>query len=125
MVYKILNLVTGIVEYIETSEKDAQDRLKQIQNEFLIQENYRFTVAKEITNGSDTTWVPANLDNDNEDDVYYVFNTITGQHEKMLSLSEAKMKQEQIKQNFLIECGLDKYEILDSIPTFKKTNKTI
>lgn len=120
MVYKILNLVTGITEYIETSEADAVARLKQIQDEYLVQENYRFTVNKEVVNGNDTTWMAADLDNDEEDYAYHVFNTLTGQHEKVLSLSEAKARKAQIKQDFLVFNGLDKYEILDEIPKPKK-----
>ena len=120
MVYKILNLVTGITEYIETSEADAAVRLKQIQDEYLAQEDYRFTVAKEVISGNDTTWMAADLNNDVEDYSYFVFNTLTGQHEKVASLSEAKARKEQIKQDFLVHCGMDKYEVLDAIPVFKK-----
>lgn len=120
MVYKILNLVTGITEYIETSEADAVVRLKQIQDEYLAQEDYRFTVAKEVISGNDTTWMAADLNNDVEDYSYFVFNTLTGQHEKVALLSEAKARKEQIKQDFLAFYNLDKYEILDAIPTFKK-----
>ena len=79
---------------------DADAKALEIHAESLIREAYRFTVAKEVVNGNDTTWMNADLDNDPEESNYHVFNTFTGQHELFTSLSSAKTRHEEIKAQF-------------------------
>ena len=116
MIYRIPNLITGTFEYIETNEADANAKLLENQTAYLLQENYRFTVAKEIVDGNNTTWTNADLENDPENGNYFVFNTMTGLHEKANSLTEAKQLFARIKQDFLVFVQLDKWEIVDKIP---------
>jgi hypothetical protein len=67
---------------------------------FLEQEAYRFTIAKVVVDGTNTTWMNADVNSDPEDGKYQVFNTLTGKHEECLSLSAAIMRQEEIKLQF-------------------------
>ena len=115
MFYRINNLIIKQVEYLET-ENDANIRLAEIQQEYLDQESYRFSVAKEVVAGNNTTWMNADLENDEDNNVYYVFNTITGEHEKAESLSEAKEILAKVKNDFLAFVGLDKWEIVEQKP---------
>lgn len=116
MIYSINNFITNTIDYIETNEADANAKLVENQQAFLNQEAYRFTVAKEVVNENNTIWTNADLENDAENNVYFVFNTLTGQHEKTNSLTEAKQKLEQIKQDFLVSIGLDKWNIVEEKP---------
>ena len=89
-------------EDIESANVKAQE-FKDIAS---LQEEYRFTVAKEIVNGNDTTWSNADFDNDPEDGIYHVFNTYTGQHEKFESLSLAFERKQEIKTQFMEEMSI-------------------
>lgn len=99
--------MTFLVRDLFTSEQfkfenraDAEAKAQEIHAASLIRESYRFSVAKEIVNGNDTTWMNADLDNDPEENTYHVFNTYTGQHELFTSLSAAKARNEEIKTQF-------------------------
>ena len=95
-------------EVFETTDiNEARAKLAEIKARVMEHEDYRFTVAKEIVNGNDTTWVNADLDNDPEDSNYHVFNTLTGQHELVVSLSLAKARRLEIKEQFVTEMGLN------------------
>lgn len=93
--------------------EEAKDYANPIITEFQAHEAYRFSIAKEIVSGNDTTWMSADLENDPEDSVYFVFNTINGLHEKVNSKTEAAAKLEQVKQEFLVFSGMDIREITD------------
>jgi hypothetical protein len=113
MFYKVSNL--GNVEYFD-SELAANTKLAEIQKAYLEQNDYVFTIAKEVVNGNETTWMNADLENDPEDHTYHVFNTLTGLHEETISLSEAKKLQERIKQEFIADANIDKFEIVETKP---------
>jgi hypothetical protein len=113
MFYKVNNL--GNVEYFD-SELAANTKLAEIQKAYLEQNDYVFTIAKEVVNGNETTWMNADLENDPEDYKYHVFNTLTGLHEEVMSLSEAKKLQERIKQEFIVHSNIDKFEIVETKP---------
>jgi hypothetical protein len=67
---------------------------------FIEQEMYRFSVAFEVRDGTNTTWRNADLDNDPEYGNYYVFNHTTGRHEPFEKLSEAKARREELINEF-------------------------
>ena len=78
----------------------ANAKAEEIRAVVLAQEAYRFTVAKEIVEGGNVTWMNADLDNDPEDGRYQVFNTFVGQHEPHYSLSAAKARKQQLVDEF-------------------------
>lgn len=106
MTYLVSNPITGQQFEIENLN-EAKSKLAEIKAEVLVLEDYRFTVAKETVNGNDTTWSSADLDNDPEEYTYHVFNTFTGQHELISSLSAAKARKLEIKEQFATDLGLN------------------
>ena len=106
MTYLVGNPITGQEFEIEDLN-EAKTKLAEIKIAVLISEDYRFTVAKETVNGNDTTWSNADLDNDPEDYTYKVFNTFTGQHESLASLSLAKARRLELKEQFATNLGLN------------------
>ena len=106
MTYLVINPITGQEFEIEDLN-EAKTKLAEIKVEVLVSEDYRFTVAKETVNGNDTIWTSADLDNDPEDYVYKVFNTFTGQHESLASLSLAKARRLELKEQFATDLGLN------------------
>ena len=122
MTYKITNPVSNQFEFFEVLE-DAEARLVVVKNEFLQQEDYRFTVAKEVVDGNNTTWMSADLENDIEDYVYQVFNHNTGLHEQVSTLSAAKLRVAQLKSDFVEQVfavGVEQYDMqseLSAIPS--------
>jgi hypothetical protein len=116
MIYRLNNPITLLYEYIDGTQDEANTRLKELQDLYLTQESYRFSVAKEVINENDTTWSNADLQNDLEDHLYQVFNPLTGVYEQVNSLTLAKELLNQYKQDFLVYIGLDKWEIVDAIP---------
>lgn len=106
MTYLVFNPLTGQQFEIEDLN-EAKIKLAEIKAEVLASEDYRFTVAKETVNGNDTTWSSANLDSDPENNTYHVFNTFTGQHESFASLSLAKSRRLELKEQFATSLGLN------------------
>jgi hypothetical protein len=106
MTYLVSNPNTGQQFEIEDLN-EAKTKLAEIKIAVLIAEDYRFTVAKETVNGNDTTWSNADLDNDPEEYTYHVFNTFTGQHELISSLSAAKARRLELKEQFVTDLGLN------------------
>jgi hypothetical protein len=106
LIYLISNPLTGQQFEIEDLN-EAKTKLAEIKAGVLASEDYRFTVAKETVNGNDTTWSNADLDNDPEDYTYQVFNTFTGQHESLASLSLAKARHLELKEQFATSLGLN------------------
>ena len=104
MTYLVTHPFSGEHWEIEDYNK-AKAKLVEIRASVFATEEYRFSVAKEIVNGNDVTWVAADLDNDPEDHHYHVFNTLTGQHELMNSLSQAKTRIAEIKEQFISDLG--------------------
>lgn len=106
MTYLITNPITS--EQFEIDDlNEAKIKLAEVKESVLLFEDYRFTVAKEIVNGNDTTWTSADLDNDPGDYTYHVFNHNTGQHELISSLSAAKERYLELKEQFVTELGLN------------------
>jgi hypothetical protein len=83
---------------------------------YLAQEDYRFTIAKEIVDGNNTTWINADLENDPEEGIYQVFNTLTGLHEQVSGLTNSKNRRDAIKQEFLTEYKLDNVTVVTELP---------
>jgi len=106
MTYLVSNPITGQKFEIEDLD-EARTKLAEIKAAVLTSEDYRFTVAKETVNGNDTTWSSADLDNDSEEYIYQVFNTFTGQHESLASLSAAKARRLELKEEFATGIGLN------------------
>jgi len=103
--YLIRNPING--EQFEIENLDtARVKLAEVKAAVLLQEDYRFTVAKELVNGNDTTWTNADLNNDPENGRYHVFNTFTGQHELFTTLSSAKARRLELKEQFATDVGL-------------------
>ena len=99
------------------SYEDAVARQKQIADEYLIQENHRFTVAKETVTEGNVIWEPVeNIETETHDGSYQVFNTITGLHEKAETKIEALNILDRIKNEFIVFNGLDSVEILEKLP---------
>jgi hypothetical protein len=118
MTYLVSNPITGQKFEIEDLN-EARTKLAEIKIAVLISEDYRFTVAKETINDNDTTWSSADLDNDPEEYTYHVFNTFTGQHELIISLSAAKARRLELKEQFVTELGLN------SEPQLKSENEFV
>jgi hypothetical protein len=100
MIFLVQNPFTGERFECET-EAAANNKIAEIKANILVKESYRFGMAKEIASGNDTTWMNADLNNDPENGVYQVFNTFTGQHEKVQSLSAAKARHAALQTEFL------------------------
>ena len=64
------------------------------------QEMYRFSIASEVIEGTNTTWRNADLDNDPEYGNYYVFNYTIGKHEHFEKLTDAKVRREELINEF-------------------------
>ena len=79
----------------------ANIKVEELKTIVSISEDYRFTITKEIINGTDTTWSSADLNNDPEDCIYQVFNTFIGRHEEYNSLSSAMLRKEELKLQFI------------------------
>ena len=121
MIYLIINPYTQEkFEFSETDFAAAVVKLAEIKEQILTQERLRFTVAKETVNGNDTTWSNADLDNDPEDYTYQIFNHNIGQHEKINSLSQAKARILELKEQFADSLGLNTTPTLTE-PVIKTT----
>jgi len=115
MSYLVTNPISG--EYWEISDlTEAENKLAQVISEVLLNEQNRFTVVKETVNGDDVTWVNADLDNDEEIHRYQVFNTFTGQHEAMQSLTEVKNRRQELMNQLLIDLKLDSVKEFNGWP---------
>lgn len=119
MKYRLNNLITNQFEFFE-SESEALAKLDLIKIEFIEKNSYMFTVAKEIVDGNNTTWINADLENDAEDCSYHVFNPFLGIHEKFNSLSTAKQRWNDLKQQLIDtsfeNCLIEVDQIINQIP---------
>lgn len=104
------------LEYVVGAEQDLLDKLKQIQDEYLLRDSYRFSCNKEVVDGSNTTWCGVDFDTDPEVGVYWVFNHFTGLHEKVESLTAARDRVEALKQETLVWAGLTTVQEIDFLP---------
>jgi len=120
MKFLVKNPFTG--ENFEFENKaDAEIKATEIRAESLIKESHRFNITKEVVNGNDTIWMNADLDNDDEDYNYYLFNTYTEKHEFFSSLSSAKVKSEEIKKQFFDSLVIDVIEVTQPTTTGSQT----
>jgi hypothetical protein len=129
--YVINNQKIGQMEYFVPDEKtklendhlicivgtqeNANLKAQQNKEDFLQQELYRFSIAKEVSDGNNTTWMTADLLNDTEEAMYQVFNYVTGQHESIDGLSNAISRMTQLKTEFINQFNWDVEEI-DALP---------
>ena len=106
MTYYVIQPYTR--EQFEFSDlTEAVAKKAEFKSLILEKEDYRFTIAKEVVDGNNTTWMNADLDNDPEDHNYHVFNQDIGQHELFTSLSAAKARRLELKEKFAEELGLN------------------
>jgi hypothetical protein len=114
--YKIQNTLTGQAQYFVDNQEtvdaypylncvigtleDAENALREANAAYLEKEMYRFSMCKEIVNGSDTVWMTANLVEDVEEHIYFVFNHVTGLHEKISGFSAAKARYNDLVEEF-------------------------
>ena len=82
------------------SKEEAEIALQTMHELFLTQEDYRFTMAQVVVSGNDTVW-SAVTDESQDEGEYHVFNQATGLHEPYPSLSSAKIRIQELKQEFL------------------------
>jgi hypothetical protein len=92
-----------------SSVSEAVTRLAEIKPIFLEQESYRFSITCEEVSGNNTVWRPADLVADPDEGVYFVFNTLTGVHEKVVGKQAAILRMNEIKELFSEHMGLDSY----------------
>ena len=64
-------------------------------------ESYIFTINKKVVEGSSTTWVHADLDNDPEEGLYYIYNPFTVGYDDRSSLSSAKAWMQDLKDVYM------------------------
>ncbi len=83
------------------TQEDANAKSQQNKQDYLDKESYRFTIAKEVVDGSNTTWMNADLLNDSEEGTYQVFNQFTGLHESIDGLTNAINRMNELKQQFI------------------------
>lgn len=95
------------------THEEAETYAAPIINQYLVDEAHRFSVVKEVVNGGDVVWTPADLTTDSEELTYLVFNTVTGRHEKVDSKTAAVAKLEEVKLGFLSFYGYEIKEITD------------
>lgn len=116
MIYRVFNMDTGLQEYFDTKE-EAEARSADLLNGFKQREDYRFSIAKIVVDGNNTTWAAADLNNDAEDGEYKVFVHTTGLYEDVAGLTAAKARMQQLKDEFFT--GLYPIQELEQMPTLK------
>jgi len=97
------------------TQQDAEAKAQANKNAYLEHQSFRFSIAKEVVNGNDTTWCAADLQNDSEEGTYHVFNHVTGQYEIKNFLSEAIARMEQLKTEFINEIDWS-VSVVDTLP---------
>lgn len=112
--FRVINPITNAFEHLET-EALAIERIAEFKDMLLTRESLRFGINKEVVEGTNTTWVAANLDSDIEDAIYKVFNHTTGGYEDVNSLSAAKARMQQLKDEFFNNSLSSNYEVVESI----------
>lgn len=115
MKYKIINPIQGGFELFDTQE-EAENRINPLKQKIISEESYRFSVAKIVVNGNDTTWMSADLENDSEEGTYQVFNHLTGLHEEVQTLTAAKARYQELKDEFFVPLStLNVVEVEDPV----------
>jgi hypothetical protein len=112
VIYEYRNAVTGLFECVDTEALTIL-RLAEIRAEYLKQESDRFTVAKVVAVGDDSTWSNADLDNDPEDCEYRMFVYTSGQYEAFTSLSYAKTRRRALINEFMPPAD-EVYKVVDA-----------
>jgi hypothetical protein len=119
MIYKV-NKFYSEPEYFDDStnpnaKTDAEALLAQVRFEVLAKEAVRFSICATFVNGPDTIWREV-LDTDPEETVCKVFDTFTGQYTEVSTKTKAFALNEEKKQYFLTNCGLNAVEKLEKMP---------
>lgn len=112
MKFLVNDLITGKFKVFDT-ELEATQNLQEVKAAYLERESYRFTIAREVIDGNNTTWMSADLENDPADGSYHVFNTLTGEHEPVSGLQNAIERREEIKAEFAVASNLVVTQISD------------
>jgi hypothetical protein len=116
LIYEIENPLVGLFDYIcdqETVDKNTDNTLinsiivggeteattvrNAIRNSWLEREAYRFHISKIENVGNGLVWKSADLENDSEEGNYQVFNHTTGTYEPFETLTLAKDRLQEIK----------------------------
>jgi len=116
LIYQISN--NGVYEYLNT-EEEATARITQLHNDFMEAEvPVRFTVNKVMIGGDNTTtWSTADLNVDDGDCAYAVFNQNTGMHEMLDTRESAIARRNQLIESFQL-AHLPQLAIpMESMPT--------
>lgn len=95
------NHITQRLEFYAL-EQEANAAFETNKLAYLEQEAYRFSIAKVVVEGNNTTWMNADFQHDSDEGAYQVFNTFTGQHEEYSSLAAAILRREEIKSKFAL-----------------------
>lgn len=106
--YKLGNLVVG-------SKEDADSKLLDLQNLILSYEAVRFSICATFVNGDDTEWREIK-ESDPEETICQVLNHNTGQYTQCNNKTEAFILNEKMKQDFLVDFGIDKVIEQDALP---------
>lgn len=97
-------------------EAIATQKLSEMREAVLVQESYRFVASKVVVDGNDTTWTSADLDQEDGEGDYRVFNQFTGEYEAFPSASSARVRFAELKQEFLASVGLSEFNVVDALP---------
>ena len=115
MIYEFRNILTGLNEYVSTEEK-ANTKLAEIKETYIQQEFDRFSIAKVIADGDNSIWSNADLDNDPEEGNYNMFVHTTGQYELFEALSLAKVRRQELIDEFLGTYNWQTWKKVDKNP---------
>ena len=119
MIYKVNGYNTEPTYFDDATnanaKADAEALLAQKRIDVLAYEAVRFSVCATFVNGNDTTWREVQ-ESDHEDTVCQVFDHMTGTYTQVNTKTEAFTLNEQKKQEFLVDAGLDKVYELAEIP---------
>ena len=99
--YRIQNYILGKSEYFDTND-EAIFRIKELENEILINQSSRFSIIQTIENSNGVMWI-APSDNSEEDGDYMVFISKTGKYEKIKGRTAAYARNQELKDEFLTE----------------------
>ena len=99
----------------QNAKEEAEYLLLQTQKQVLEQEKSRFSICATFVNGNDTTWREVQ-ESDPEDTICQVFDNFTGTYTQVANKTEAFALNEQKKQEFLVEAGLNKVIELNEMP---------
>jgi hypothetical protein len=109
-------------ERYPNAQELAQAKLLEIGQAYLVQEALRFHFAKVTQTQTGEVWLNVDVNNDPEEGNYRVLNQYTGTYDSFPTLTAAKANITAKKQQFLIDCGLNRVlEIAQPVTTGTQT----